>query len=266
MIPMVDYSLDDYVYSVDDISEMFDVHKTSISLYIKRGVISPECYTKIKYSGEKNRRIYFNSKAIDALRNYMTPPEGWLTVNDIAERLQTTSANAKRILYSVYGFSNYRRKCRTEYYYDPAILDKLGNLTRRVYVTLQKPVPDQEWFTPEEFADLFGKRRISAETWILSGRIPAELVQQKAKYYKIKINRLAIEYVDGKAYDNFNGTRKDLKLEPDNDEPIELDDCILTPSEHKRRLKIFYDKFNQISPAAVAWLASLGLTADDLTD
>lgn len=259
-----DFRSNDYVYSVDDLCEMFGVSKTSVSTYIKSGVISPDCYTTIKNSGEKNRRVYFNRKAIDALRDYMTPPEGWLTVNDIAERLQTTSANAKRILYSVYGFSNYRRKCRTEYYYDPAIIDKIGTLNRRVYVTLQKPVPDKEWFTPEEFADLFGKTRNSAETWILSGRIPPECVQQKAKYFTIKINRLAIEYVDGKAYDNFNCTRRDLKLEPDTDEPIELDDCVLTPSEHKRRLKIFYDKFNQISPAAVDWLASLGLTVADL--
>lgn len=261
---MADYSPNDYIYTVDDLSEMFDVHKTSISLYIKRGVITPDCYTIIKNSGEKNRRIYFNSKAIDALRDYMTPPAGWLTKNDIAERLQTTRSNVNRLMSNIHGYRNFRRKCRTEYYYDPAILDKIGTLNRRVYVTLQKPVPDQEWFTPEEFADLFGKRRISAETWILSGRIPPELIQQKAKYYKIKINRLAIEYVDGKAYDNFNGTRKDLKLEPDNDEPIELDDCVLTPSEHKRRLKIFYDKFNQISPAAFDWLASLGLTVADL--
>ena len=65
---MADYSPNDYVYTVDDLSEMFDVHKTSISLYIKIGVISPECYTKIKCSGEKNRRIYFNFKAIDAIR------------------------------------------------------------------------------------------------------------------------------------------------------------------------------------------------------
>ena len=259
---MVDYSPDDYIYSVDDLCEMFDVSQSSISLYIKRGVIRPDYYTTIKYSGEKNRRIYFNSKAIDALRDYMTPPEGWLTVEEIAECMHSSKSNVNRMLSNVYGYSTLRRKYRTEYYYDPIIIDKLKKLNRRVYVTLQKPVPDKEWFTPEEFADLFGKNRISAQMWIFSGRIPPELIQQERKYCMIQINRLAIEYVDGKAYDNINCTHKEL--EPDNDKPILLDDLTLTPSEHKRRLKIFYKHFNQISPAAVDWLASLGLTVADL--
>lgn len=260
---MVDeYNSDDYIYSVDDLCEMFGVSKTSVSTYIKSGVISPNDYKIIRYSGEGNRRIFYNLRAVKAIEEWLKPPEGWITTKDINDHYGVTSSHSNRFVREVDNYKQYRRKCGSEYYYDPIILDLIGNRNLRTYVTLKVTVPPKEWFTCVEFGNLFGKSRCSVWGWISTGRIPSDCVQKiKNVYY---VHRDAVQYVDGKAYDNFNGTRKDLKLEPDNDEPIELDDCVLTPSEHKRRLKIFYNKFNQISPAAVDWLASLGLTVADL--
>lgn len=260
-----DYSSDDYVYTSDDICEMLNISKPSLSGFVQRGIVKPNNIRLIRLSGERNRRVFYNRQALEDLEAYLTPPEGWLTTKDIANHYNVSHSLVEQLIKKLEDYEEIRRKCKHEYYYDPIILDKIGTLNRRTYVRLQEPVPNEEWIKSKDFGALFGKSQCSVYSWILSGRIPSDcVIKQKNVLY---IHRDAIQYVDGKAFDNFNGTygtRRDLELEPDADEPITLDDYTLTPSQHKRRLKIFYKQFNQISTAAQAWLASLGLTVADL--
>lgn len=249
----------DYVYTALYIAESLGIAYSSMPHVVNmRDVLDADDFTV------EHDRYRFSQRAYDKLRDYVNPPAGWIPIRDVAAELDMTTTQVRSILARIPNYrSYYKRFYRVGVLYNPDVIDVIRKMPKRQYVTLQKDVPNQEWFNAKEFGDLFGKTDKSTLAWIYTGRVPREFVKWEDRRYCI--HKDAIPYVDGKAYDANNKGFYRYEA-PGEQDLVDLDGYKLTPEQQKRRIKIFYNYFHQITPETSAWLASQGLTADDLTD